>query len=308
VGGTWCNYHLLRQTAHRAFVVGESIDFSAQAALRVADIDGDGQLDLVDLQNTDAMRLFVWHQDAQHRFSAPPVSSVLPITEGSGLAIADLDGDGRADLVISGTSFVNEDLLLLRQQADGRFVQTQVLATGESNPADVAVADVDSDGRPDIVATAGGNQPVYVAVFHQQADHAFGAPEHLPCLDIPSAVAVADIDGDGRPDVVVTHSGWGHVGTFLQRADGTLGPESLYLTAYGSGDAAQLAVGDLTGDGRVDLVVDGQILRQRTPDSGPASASARRVPGLAHAVRVPHRPVAAPPRGIAAARPVGAPQ
>ena len=73
----------------------------------------------------------------------------------------------------------------------------------------------------------------------------------------------------------------------MRRPDGTLTAESLFVTSYGSGSQSQLAVGDLTGDGRPDLVVDGQLLRQRTPESGASEALQKS--GLPHAARGPHR-------------------
>jgi len=295
-GGGYCGWRVLRQGAPRAFTVSEQVNY-VTGVLQVADLDGDGQLEVMGLSSGSSPQLWVWHQDANHRFPAAATSKIpLPADIGYGLHVADLDGDGRPDLVISG-AYVYEDAAVLMQQPDGSFVRTQSLLTGEGGVRGIAIGDVDGDGRPDLVMTAGGNQPVYVAVFHQRPDHSFGAPEHLPCLDIPGAVTLADLDGDGRTDIVVTHMGWGHASTFMQQADGTLGAESLFVTGYGSGDQAQLAVGDLTGDGRPDLVVDGQILRQRAPDSGPAAQPA--AAGFAHALRASHA------KALRAVRPLG---
>ena len=286
-GGGYCGWRVLRQSAPRTFTVAEQVNFVV-SGLQVADIDGDGQLEVVGLSTGFSPSLWVWHQDANHRFPATATSKIpLPADIGTGLHVADLDNDNRPDLVISG-AYVYEDAAVLMQQTDGSFARTQSLLTGEGAARGIAIGDVDGDGRPDLVMTAGGNKPVYVAVFHQRADHSFGTPEQLPCLDIPGAIALTDIDGDGRPDIVVTHMGWGHVSTFLQRPDGTLGAESLFVTGYGSGDQQQLAVGDLTGDGHPDLVVDGQILRQRTPDSGPAAQAAAAGFSHAHALRASH--------------------
>ncbi len=292
VGGGWCPWHVLRQTAARTFVLGEQANYVTAGPVQVADLDGDGQLEVVGL-STNSAELMVWHQDGTHRFTDAPTARIaLPGHAGFGLHVADLDGDGRPDLLITGGGFVGEDIEVLRQQPDGSFVQAQSLSTGEGGASGLAVGDIDGDGRPDLIVTAGGNQPVYVAVFHQLADHSFDTPQRLPTLDVPAAVALADVDGDGRPDIVVTHAGWGHVGTFLGQADGTLAAESLFVTGYGSGSQVQLAVGDLTGDGRIDLVVDGQLLRQRTPDSG-ASAPlglhglARATRGLPRALHLP---------------------
>ena len=287
VGGSWCGWHVLRQVASRVFVVAEQSNYLVTGPISAVDLDGDGLLELVGLATLNGdTQLFVWHQDGSNRFRFSPGRVNLSVSYGNKVRVADLDGDGRADLVISATGRVTEDIIVFRQQSDGSFIRNQILTTGEGQASDFAVGDIDGDGRPDIVVAAGGNSPVYLAIFHQQPDHSFGAPEHRSSYDIPAQIALSDLNGDGRLDIVVKHSGWGHVGTYLQQADGTLSAESLYVAGYGS---SELAVGDLTCDSRPDIVLDGQLLRQRTPDSGTSTAS--RATGMARAARMVARQI-----------------
>lgn len=298
VGGAWCSWHVLRQTGSRTFVVAEQINYILNGPISAVDLDADGQLELVGLATLNGdTSLFVWRQDDAHRFPASPTRMSLPISYGDKLQVVNLDGDKRMDLVVSATASYADNLFLMRQQPDGSFVHAQTLTTGEGSASDFAVGDIDGDGRPDIVVTAGGNSPVYLAIFHQQTDHSFGAPEHRASYDIPAQVVLSDLNGDGRLDIVVMHSGWAHVGTYLQQPEGSLSAEALYRSAYGS---SSLAVGDLTGDHRPDIVLDGQLLRQRTPDSGPFSAA--RVLGTAHAARIVDRRIAAMSPGSRSAR------
>ena len=73
--------------------------------------------------------------------------------------------------------------------------------------------------------------------------------------DIPTPVEIADLDKDGRSDVVTLHSAWQRAGVSLGRADGTLAPEDLYPLPDGHYDPHGLAVGDFTGDGWLDLAI-----------------------------------------------------
>jgi hypothetical protein len=66
---------------------------------------------------------------------------------------------------------------------------------------------------------------------------------------------VADVNLDGRKDVVVVHGGWSEVGVYLQKPDGTLAPEVTMPSSYGQ---AALAVGDVNGDGKPDIVTADQ--------------------------------------------------
>ena len=134
------------------------------------------------------------------------------------------------------------------------------------------------DGRSDVVASYGGNTPnARLAVFAQTGDGLLATPVAYTSYDIPTPVEVADLDRDGRADVVTLHSGWLRAGVYRGQADGTLGAEELYLIpANSSFDPHGLAVGDVNGDGWLDLAIAAPdkgvvILRNigATPDPTP---------------------------------------
>ena len=73
----------------------------------------------------------------------------------------------------------------------------------------IGVGDVTGDGRNDVVASYGGNRPSSIlAVFAQTRGGTLAAPVAYPSYDIPEPVEVADLDLDGRADVVTLHGGW----------------------------------------------------------------------------------------------------
>ena len=113
------------------------------------------------------------------------------------------------------------------------------------------------DGRKDVVASYGGNSPsARLAVFAQTGDGLLATPVAYTSYDIPTPVEVADLDRDGRADVVTLHSGWLRAGVYRGQADGTLGAEELYaLPSISSFDPHGLAIGDVNGDDWLDLAI-----------------------------------------------------
>ena len=165
-------------------------------------------------------------------------------TDGEGdLAMADLNGDGRPDLV----SLV-DTLSVLLNRGDGRFAPRRHYATGGA--ASLAIRDLNGDGKSDL-ATANWNHTVSVLLnrgdgrFAPRRDYATGAGT--------GELAVADLNGDGKPDLVTANSDAGTISVLLNRGDGRFAPRSDYATGADLGYAT-LRVADLNGDAEPDLV------------------------------------------------------
>jgi Bacterial Ig-like domain (group 3)/FG-GAP-like repeat/Abnormal spindle-like microcephaly-assoc'd, ASPM-SPD-2-Hydin len=189
------------------------------------------------------------------------------------VAVADVNGDGKPDLLVanlcSDSSCVNGSVSVLLGKGDGSFQTAVAYASGGYEAVSVAVADVNGDGKPDLlVATECSSQGSCdadgtVGVLLGNGDGTFQtAVTYSSGAQSAHSVAVADVNGDGKPDLVLANcgsssascaNGDGSVGVLLGNGDGT------FQTAvtYGSGGyyAQSVAVADLNGDGKPDLVV-----------------------------------------------------
>ena len=225
--------------------------FINDTAVAVGDVSGDGRADLLGVAIL-ADGLVVRRQLADGSLAA---ASSVPLRASTvcnpdSIQIADLNGDGRNDVVVAERSCGIEILL---QNAAGGLEPGAFLPSADSHI--VRAADMNGDGRIDLVGIGLGTGTV--SVWLQRAggwDAAMViAFAHLGSLDM----ALGDINGDGRPDIVVASGGDGPpgkgLGLLLQRADGGFDAGG-YLTVDPTWGAWGVAIGDLNGDGRADVV------------------------------------------------------
>ncbi len=121
----------------------------------------------------------------------------------------------------------------------------------------LVLGDFDGDGRTDVAVTNSSNIPYSrIYVFHQTPDGFLGTAVPLATLDLADGLEAADVNLDGRTDLVTAHGGWNYAGVYVQRPDGTFAPEQLQYTRHMEFSSSQgLDLGDVDGDGMPDIVV-----------------------------------------------------
>jgi hypothetical protein len=171
-----------------------------------------------------------------------------------GIALVDVNGDGRLDIINANSNSNNVGVLLGSATTPGTFPATATFyGSGGSFPVGIGVGDVNGDGRPDIVVANAGSNTVGVLLNLAAAPGTFGAATvYGSGSSGPRGLALSDVNGDGRLDVVT--GGSGDLGVLLNLAasPGTFGATATYSTGA---EADAIAVGDVNGDGRPDVAV-----------------------------------------------------
>jgi hypothetical protein len=218
----------------------------------VADFNKDNKLDvaisMAGAADNQSLALLLGNGDGT--FAAP---SYVYDDGAQTLLAADFNGDGKLDIAAGFTNGTTSGTALLLGNGDGTF-QAAVFPTSLNGFVAQFTADLNNDGNPDLVSgnwTALGN-----------GDGTFTL---LPLPSVSYQVsALADLNGDGKPDELVTYYGQSvhaqNTGIILGNGDGTFGPlidfpTSGLLPIFGAGITSTIAlIADMNGDGRPDIV------------------------------------------------------
>ena len=213
-------------------------------ACELADLDGDGDLDIVTGNDMALGKIFL--NDGAGKFTEH--SEYGTISSVRSLTLADIDNDNDIDILATSRGRPNQIYL---NDGAANFSDGPQFGNRRDSTIAVAVADLNGDGNQDLILANRDRQPNEVRLGSENLD--FSSPP-IPFGDPTNnsrAVAIVDLDGDGNLDWAV-----GNIGApnqiFLGDGDGKV--KSSIEFGQPDGRTYSLAIADLNNDGRLDLV------------------------------------------------------
>ena len=230
------------QPAITTNVVNSGSGLGAVPSLAVGDFNGDHRTDVavntVGRSGSSAVEVMLGNGDG----SFQPNHKLLSVGQGAvSVAVGDFDRNGTLDLVTA--NITSGTLSLLLNNGDGTFRPRVDLAVG-ADPRAVAVGDFNGDGLPDVATAKQLSDTVSVLLGH--GNGTFATPLVFAASSghqfTPSSLAVGDVNGDGRPDLVINSIGGedspvSQLGVLLGHGDGTFGAPILNSPGTPAGTA-----------------------------------------------------------------------
>ena len=233
---------------------GTNSAYTAGAApddLNVGDVNGDGKVDIVVTNAGNSVTVLLGIGDGTFQSGTN-----FGLAAGSGpvaVAIGDLNGDGKADIVTA-NSGVSSSLGILYGNGDGSFQAQITLSAGvAATPSSIQIVDINGDGKLDLVSAESAAGAV--GVFLNRGDGTFNAQVTFSTGggSAPQTAYTADVNGDGKLDLVTANSATNSVGVLIGNGDGTFNVQKTLSTGAGSSPRMVL-IADINGDGKLDLI------------------------------------------------------
>ena len=246
-----------------AFATPQLINLPNNGAARIEvyDLNNDGKPELI-LSNRAEGNVLIYINESTAgsiKFNGTPLKiSVNGAVSTHGLAIADLDNDNKVDLAL--TTYQTNSVYLLKNTSSGStisFSSPTVLATNTAL-INIIATDLTNDGNPDLVATSNFGNRLYLWQHGGGNSINYGSATEISTASLPWGISSGDLNGDGLPEVVVSHVGTTQLDILHnQSSSGSLNLNLLPFSSQKNG--RNCTISDVDGNGRPDILYTGTV-------------------------------------------------
>jgi hypothetical protein len=221
--------------------------------MKPGDLNNDGLTDIAVCHWNDPF-IKVFYQQAAGGFQAV----AYPVSNAGydELDVNDMNGDGLDDIIFMPGQLLGPTVYIYYQDSVNGIPSTPVGYSYQhlyyQRFNGIATGDLNNDGRNDLVGTMGGNG-AWIALIYQNEDGTLGDATYLDSYDIPTPAEIADLNCDGKNEIIVGHNGWSFFSVWEQDNTGNYSGYELFGSLYYVGPY-DLAVGDMNGDSRSDVL------------------------------------------------------
>jgi hypothetical protein len=250
-------------------------------AVAAADLDGDGKPDLISSSLTDFTISVFRNTSTTGNISFGAKTDYSVSGSPYKIVVTDLNGDGKPELIVA-NGFASHVTIFTNISTTGNVVfNTRTELTTGFAPEAVAVGDLDGDNKPDIVTTNSLGNNMYV--FRNTSSSgtlSFATKLEFVTEAGPYDIAIGDLDGDDKQDIALSNNGTTMFTVFRNTGSaGTISfaPRNNFIAPYG---AFCISLGDVTGDGKPDVVLGGEdaFVTQNTSSPGNLSFTGSATP------------------------------
>jgi len=228
------------------------------SCVAVGDLDGDGKLDLA-IGNQFSNTVSILRNTSTGGMLSLAAKIDSAVGSGPlGVAIGDLDGDGKPDLALA--NFSSSTVSVLRNTSTVgsiSFARKVDFITGtNSRPYNIGLGDIDGDGKLDLVApNAFASNVSVIRNTSTPGNLSFAGRVDFTTGDTPSGVAIGDLDGDGKPDIAISNLFSTSVSVFRNTSKVDTVALAAKVDFTTGATPFSVSMGDLDGDGKLDLTV-----------------------------------------------------
>jgi FG-GAP-like repeat/IPT/TIG domain/Secretion system C-terminal sorting domain len=247
-------------TTNSFSIVGNYGTGTYPISVSISDLNGDGKPDLVTANSVSNNISILKNTSTTGTISFDVKTDYSTGPDPKKIAIGDLDGDGKPDIVVTNFNAGNASTIsVFRNTSAGgtiSFAPKTDYSTGNGSVG-IAIADMNGDGKPDIVVPSGnsGIFSIFINTTITAGSVSFSAKQDYTLFDHPDNIAIADLDKDGRPDLVTANFSGGTISIFRNTSEGGILSFGSRIDYHVGIYLTYITTGDLDGDGKLDLVV-----------------------------------------------------